>query len=56
MTPHMNGLLVFIEKKKKKKFEKKNSKWSTQKNLIFQLRQFSIFSQQAHAPPPAFER
>ena len=24
-------------------FEKKNSKWPTQKTLIFQLRQFSIF-------------
>ena len=29
--------------KKKKNFGKKNSKWPTQKNLIFQLRQFSIF-------------
>ena len=45
----------FHREEEKKKFEKKNSKWSTQKNLIFQLRQFSIFSQQAHAPPPAFE-
>ena len=40
----MNGLLVFIEMKQKKIFSwKKNSKWPTQKNLIFQLRQFSIF-------------
>jgi hypothetical protein len=36
---------VFIGKKqnKKKKFEKKNSKWPTKKKLVFQLRQFSIF-------------
>ena len=34
----MNGLLVFTEKKQKIK-----SKWPTQINLIFQLRQFSIF-------------
>ena len=41
----MNGLLVFIEMKQnqKQKNSKKNSKWPTQKNLIFQLRQFSIF-------------
>ena len=42
---HINGLLIFIEiKQKKKKFWKKKSKWPTQKKLIFQLRQFLIFS------------
>jgi hypothetical protein len=44
MIPHMKGLLVFIEiKQKKQKKSKKNSKWPTQKKLIFQLRQYSIF-------------
>ena len=38
----MKGLLVFIEMKQKKMFKKKKSKWPTQKNLIFQLCQFSI--------------
>ena len=39
----MNRLLVFIEMKQKCLFFEKKSKWLTQKNLIFQLRQFSIF-------------
>ena len=36
----------FTEMKQKKKFKMadlENSKWPPQKNLIFQLRQFSIF-------------
>ena len=37
--------LIFMAMKKKQKFffEKKNSKWPTQKKVIFHLRQFSIF-------------
>ena len=31
----MNGLLVFIKMKQKKKFEKRNSKWPTQKKTHF---------------------
>ena len=34
----MKAKVVFIGKK-----QTKNSKWPTKKNLIFQLRQFSIF-------------
>ena len=37
----MNGLLVFIEMKQF--FLKKKIKMADSKNLIFQLRQFSIF-------------
>jgi hypothetical protein len=38
MTPHMNGLLVFFEITHFFFFfEKSNSKWPPQKNLIFQL-------------------
>ena len=40
---HINGLLIFIEIKQKKKNLKKKSKWPTQKKIIFQLRQFLIF-------------
>ena len=36
-------VFVIGKKFKKKKFQKKNSKWPTKKKLIFQLRQFSIF-------------
>ena len=40
----MNGLLVFIEMKQKKKIlEKKIQNGRLKKKLIFQLRQFSIF-------------
>ena len=45
MIPHRNGL-HFSMRWSKKKFQNgrlKNSKWPPQKNLIFQLRQFSIF-------------
>ena len=45
MIPHITGL-VFSLKWCKKKFKMaalENSKWPPQKNLIFQLRQFSIF-------------
>ena len=36
MIPHKNGLLVFIEMKQKKfYFEKRNSKWPTQKKHSF---------------------
>ena len=41
---HYKGWLIFMEMKQKKIcFEKKNSKWPTQKNLDFQLPQFSKF-------------
>ena len=36
--------VVSIGKKIKRKIQKKNSKWPTKKKIIFQLRQFSIFS------------
>ena len=45
MIPHMKGL-DFSQgwsKKKIKMTDLENSKWPPQKNLIFQLRQFSIF-------------
>ena len=43
--PHINGLgfSLIWSKKKIKMADLKNSKWPPQKNLIFQLRQFSIF-------------
>jgi hypothetical protein len=37
------GLFYKMKQKKKKNFEKKNSKWPPKKKVIFQLRQFSIF-------------
>ena len=45
MIPHRNGLHFSIKwsKKKIQNGRHKNSKWPPQKNLIFQLRQFSIF-------------
>ena len=45
MIPHMKPKVFFIRKKQNKKifFEKKNPKWPTQKKVIFQNRQFSIF-------------
>ena len=45
MIPHINGLgfSLIWSKKKFKMADLKNSKWPPQKNLIFQLRQFSIF-------------
>ena len=45
MIPHIKPKVFFIRKKNKKTFffEKKNSKWPTQKNSVFQNRQFSIF-------------
>ena len=45
MIPHIKGL-DFSQRWSKKKFKMadlENSKWPPQKNLIFQLRQFSIF-------------
>ena len=45
MLPHIKGL-DFSQRWSKKNFKMadlKNSKWPPQKNLIFQLRQFSIF-------------
>ena len=45
MMPHIKGL-DFSQRWGKKKFkmaDSENSKWPPQKNLIFQLRQFSIF-------------
>ena len=45
MMPHIKGL-DFSQRWRKKKFKMadlENSKWPPQKNLIFQLRQFSIF-------------
>ena len=46
MIPHINGLgfSLIWSKKKFKMADLKNSKWPPQKNLIFQLCQFSIFS------------
>ena len=41
MIPHINGLHFSMRWSKKNQL--KNSKWPPQKNLIFQLRQFSIF-------------
>ena len=45
MIPHMKGLRFSLEwsKKKFKMADSKNSKWPPQENLVFQLRQFSIF-------------
>ena len=45
MIPHINGLgfSLIWSKKKFKMADLENSKWPPQKNLIFQLRQFSIF-------------
>ena len=45
MIPHMKGLGFSLKwsKKKFKMADSKNSKWPPQKNLVFQLRQFSIF-------------
>ena len=45
MIPHMKAFGLFKKKKQKKYnfFEKKNSKWPPIKEVIFQLRQFSIF-------------
>ena len=45
MIPHMKAKVFSLEKNETIFFffEKKNSKWPTQKKLIFQLRQFSIF-------------
>ena len=45
MIPHMKGLGFSLKwsKKKFKMADSKNSKWPPQKNLLFQLRQFSIF-------------
>ena len=45
MIPHIKGL-DFSQRWSKKKFKMadlENSKWPPQKNLVFQLRQFSIF-------------
>ena len=45
MIPHIKGL-DFLQRWNKKKFKMadlENSKWLPEKNLIFQLRQFSIF-------------
>ena len=44
MLPYKFGLILMGMKQKKMFFfEKKNSKWPTQKNDVFQNRQFSIF-------------
>ena len=45
MILHMKGLRFSLKwsKKKFKMADSKNSKWPPQKNLVFQLRQFSIF-------------
>ena len=45
MIPHIYGLgfSLIWSKKKIKMANLENSKWPPQKNLIFQLRQFSIF-------------
>jgi len=45
MIPHINGLHFSMRwsKKKFKMANLENSKWPPQKNLVFQLRQFSIF-------------
>ena len=44
ILPYKFGLILMGMKQKKKFFfEKKNSKWPTQKNDVFQNRQFSIF-------------
>jgi len=41
ILPYKFGLIFMgIKQKKKKKIRKKNSKWPTQKKLIFQNRQF----------------
>jgi hypothetical protein len=46
MMPHMKAFGLFNKMKPKKIIfsEKKNSKWPHKKKVIFQLRQFSIFS------------
>ena len=45
IIPHMKPKVFFIRKKQYKNFflKKKNPKWLTQKKVIFQNRQFSIF-------------
>jgi hypothetical protein len=45
MIPRINGLgfSLILSKKKFKMADLENSKWPPEKNLIFQLRQFSIF-------------
>ena len=44
ILPYKFGLILMgMKQKKKKKIQKKNSKWPTQKNDVFQNRQFSIF-------------
>ena len=43
IVQHKMGFSMIWSKKKIKMADLKNSKWPPQKNLIFQLRQFSIF-------------
>ena len=44
MLPHMKAMVMFIEKKEEeKKDENSNNQTKQNKNVIFQLHQFSIF-------------